>query len=75
MLLSGQGVAQDYAEAVKWWSLAADQGIPEAQFSLAMCYAKGHGVPRSDENAIMLLKEAAARGYQPAANVLGQLGR
>ena len=27
MCHTGQGVPQDYAEAVKWWRLAAEQGI------------------------------------------------
>ncbi len=27
----GQGVSEDYKEAVKWWRLAAEQGSAEAQ--------------------------------------------
>jgi len=30
----GQGVPKDYKEAVKWYRLAAEQGVPKAQFSL-----------------------------------------
>jgi len=32
---NGQGVIQDYAEAVKWYRLAAEQGrcLPAADFS------------------------------------------
>jgi TPR repeat protein len=31
MYENGQGVLQDYAEAVKWYRLAADQGVAAAQ--------------------------------------------
>ena len=30
----GEGVAQDSAEAVKWYRLAAEQGNDDAKFSL-----------------------------------------
>ncbi len=35
----GQGVPQDYKEAVKWYRLAAEQGDAEAQFNLGIMYA------------------------------------
>jgi uncharacterized protein len=34
MYETGQGVAQDYAEAVKWHRKAAEQGDPRAQHNL-----------------------------------------
>jgi len=34
MYFKGQGVPQDYAEAVKWYRLAAEQGDDEAQDAL-----------------------------------------
>ena len=43
---SGQGVPQNYAEAVKWYRKAADQGDARAQFNLGIMYAKGEGVPQ-----------------------------
>ena len=36
----------DYAEAVKMFRLAADQGIAPAQILLGAMYAKGEGVPQ-----------------------------
>ena len=30
----GQGVPQDYKEAIKWYQLAAEQGLGKAQFNL-----------------------------------------
>ena len=38
---NGQGVARDYAEAARWYRLAADQGIAEAQFNLARLTGAG----------------------------------
>ena len=34
MYAKGQGVPQDYAEAVKWFRKAADQGDASAQYNL-----------------------------------------
>ena len=42
----GHGVPQDYAEAVKWWRKAAEQGNADAQLRLGHCYRNGHGVPQ-----------------------------
>ena len=44
--LVGQGVKQDYAEALKWYRKAAEQGYPAAQFNLGVMYYKGQGVSR-----------------------------
>ena len=46
MYAQGQGVPQDYGEAVKWFGRAAAQGVPQAQFELGMLYARGFGVPQ-----------------------------
>ena len=37
----GQGVSQNYEEAVKWYTLAAEQGLAEAQFSLGDIFVNG----------------------------------
>jgi len=41
--LNGEGVEQDYEEAVKWFRKAAEQGYPIAQFNLGMRYYDGRG--------------------------------
>ena len=41
---SGQGVRQNYAEAVRWHRKAAEQGNAKAQYNLGLMYANGHGV-------------------------------
>ena len=44
MFAKGQGVPQDYAEALKWFRKAADQGEATAQYDLGVLYAEGQGV-------------------------------
>ena len=46
MYAVGDGVPQDYEEALKWHQLAAKQGDVFAQISLGEMYAKGRGVQR-----------------------------
>jgi len=40
----GQGVPQDYAQAVSWYRKAADQVSPKAQNNLGFMYRDGRGV-------------------------------
>jgi TPR repeat protein len=44
----GEGVPQDYAEAVKWYRKAAEQGDAYAQNNLGLMYEYGKGVPKDD---------------------------
>ena len=37
-------LAENYTEAVKWYRKAAEQGDPDAQFDLGVCYCSGEGV-------------------------------
>jgi len=61
---NGEGVPQDYAQAVKWYRLAADQGLVEAQFNLGLKYDNGQGVPQDDVQAHMWFNLAAAQGNE-----------
>jgi uncharacterized protein len=62
----GQGVPQDYAQAVAWWRKAADQGLADAQVSLGWMYADGKGVPKDYAIAYMWFNLAAAHGKDPS---------
>jgi Sel1 repeat len=42
----GQGVPQDFVQAVIWYNEAAYQGDPDAQTNLGAMYANGWGVPQ-----------------------------
>jgi uncharacterized protein len=44
MYAQGQGIAQDFHEALKWHRLAAEQGNASAQSSLGLMYAQGRGL-------------------------------
>ena len=62
MYATGRGVPQDYAEAVRWYRLAAEQDNASAQVSLGLKYATGEGVPQDYVSAHMWLNLAAAAG-------------
>ena len=66
MYKNGQGVPQDYAEAVKWYRLAADQGIASAQFNLGNMYFNGQGVLQDNVMAHMWYNIASANGHDKA---------
>ena len=67
----GQGVPQDYTEAVKWYRRAAAQGNAGAQFSLGFMYDKGHGVVQNYAEAQKWYRLAAAHGLVQAQAFLG----
>jgi len=56
----GSGVPQNYAEAAKWYRLAAEQGHAIAQSHLGDMYFGGRGVPQDNVQAHMWMNLAAA---------------
>ena len=62
MYLNGQGVPQDFVQAVKWYRLAADQGYASAQYNLGYMYSNGQGVPQDYVQAHKWYNLAAAQG-------------
>ena len=68
MYQSGEGVPQDYAEAMNWFRLAADQGDAIAQANLGWMYQSGKGVPINNVEAYALFSAAAAGGYEEAVS-------
>ena len=74
----GQGVPQDYTQAVAWVRQAAEQGHADAQNSLGAAYANGEGVPQDDAQAVTWTRKAAEQGLADAQSNLGvmyELGR
>ena len=57
----GRGVPQGYAEALKWYRLAANQGKAAAQLNLGVMYHEGEGVPRDYVQALKWYRLAAAQ--------------
>lgn len=62
----GEGVPQDYAEAVKWYRLAAEAGHASAQKNLGFLYASGKGLPQDNSEAEKWFRKAAAQGHTGA---------
>jgi len=71
----GHGIEQNYAEAAKWYKLAADQGHAVAQNNLAVCYTNGKGVAKDDKEALRLYNLAVAQGFWCAFENLGDMYR
>jgi hypothetical protein len=70
----GQGVARDYAEALRLYGLAAAQGHAVAQFHLGSMFAKGRGVAQDYAEAVRWYSLAAAKGVAKATAALNALG-
>jgi TPR repeat protein len=67
----GNGVSQDYVEAVKWLQKAAKQRDSKAQLYLGRCYANGSGVQRDADEAIKWFCKSAEQGEAEAQEFLG----
>jgi uncharacterized protein len=61
-------VPQDYAEAMKWYRLAAEQGHTKAQFTLALMHLHGQGVPVNYPEAYKWFLLVTAQGSKPSAD-------
>jgi TPR repeat protein/serine/threonine protein kinase len=68
---SGRGVIKDEAEAVKWYSKAAEQGFEEAQYNLGFCYANGIGISKDEAEAVKWYRKASDQGNAAAQCYLG----
>lgn len=69
----GQGLPQDFSEAVKWYRRAAVQGNAQAQFALAEMYKNGDGVAKDLTEAIKWYRRSADQGNPGAQLLLGVL--
>ncbi|MBF0291708.1 MAG: sel1 repeat family protein, partial [Nitrospinae bacterium] len=65
-----EGVAQDYAEAVKWYRKSADQGFAPSQCKLGDMSLIGQGVPQDFAEAVKWYRKSADQGD---ANAMGSL--
>lgn len=70
-LESGTGVPKDEAAARHYYQVAANQGDPMSQLSLAWMYGDGRGGEKDEETAFRLRGEAAATGHPAAQYALG----
>jgi hypothetical protein len=71
--LDGDGVAADKTEAVKWFRKAAEQGLAEAQYNLALWSARGEGTVKDMTAAVRWHRRAAEQNFAPAQHALAIL--
>ena len=62
MYVVGDGVPQDFEEAVKWFRKAAEQGDADAQHNLGKVYHTGEGVLKDHVAAYSWYNIAGANG-------------
>ena len=69
----GDGATQDYKEALKWFTKAADQGDAEAQYNVGVMHEHGRGVAPNYAEAVKWYRKAADQGHQQSKDVLQKL--
>src|SRR5690606_29127316 len=67
---SGQGVQQNYTEAVKWTKMSADKGHVGAMYNLGAFYESGEGIPQNYTEAFKWYQQAAGKGHEKAKQAL-----
>ena len=67
----GQGVAQDYVQAVSWFRKAADQGDANGQGWVGTCYRYGDGVAKDEAKGVSWYRKSAEQGDANAQFMLG----
>lgn len=60
---TGQGVGQDYGQALAWYQRAAEAGSASGMFNVGVMYDAGRGVARDPAEAARWYARAAAKGY------------
>ena len=55
---------------MRWFTLAAEQEYPDAEYYLGVCYHNGQGVEKNRALAIKLLRKAKKSGCTEAAEAL-----
>jgi len=72
MYTYGQGTDINHEEARYWLKRAADGGLSQAQFNLALFYSRGSiGLELNEEKAFEWFKKAAEQGHPDALNEVG----
>lgn len=66
MYWNAQGVPENAPEAVKWFMLAADQGLADAYYSLGQQYSLGGGGMERDRAEAYFWLVLAVEGYEAA---------
>ena len=62
---------QNYAEALRWYRMAAEKGHLESQNDIGMFYVMGMGVKQDVAEGLRWLRKAADKGHPTAQRNLG----
>jgi len=73
MYNNGEGVKQNFGEAVKWFNRAASQGYAPAQRGLGIKFGKGQGVKRNYGEAVRWYRFGADQGDAASQYRLGRM--
>lgn len=65
------GIRQDYDQAFKWFTRAAENGCPQAMYHLGMCNANGYGTPVNHKLSADWYRRSAEHGDEDALFELG----
>lgn len=69
----GDGVAQDLAEAARWYRMAAEGHYRDADFLLGLMHLKGEGVSEDHGEAFKRFYSASTGGHREAARCLARM--
>jgi TPR repeat protein len=67
----GDGTAQDYREAARWFRAAALQGVANAQYNIGVLTERGLGVEANSPMALLWYLAAAGKGHSAAEYNIG----
>jgi TPR repeat protein len=73
MYEKGNGIAQDYAQALSWYQKAADQGNSEGERKMGIMYGSGHGVTQDYSQALIWYHKSADLGNAKAMTDIGAM--
>ena len=71
---NGNGVTQDYEQAIYWYRKSADQGYADAQSNLGQMYENGIGVAQDYAQAVYWYHKAAEQEAASARNAAAGQG-
>ncbi len=71
----GQGVTQNYAEALRWLKIAASLDSAIAMYNLGYMYMKGQGTQKNIDEAKRWYKAAASKGDKKSQKALEILSK
>ena len=67
---NGQGVPQDFQTAIKWFTLAAEQGSLQGQHNIAYMFYSGQGIKIDKVYANMWASIASSQGLENSKGLL-----